>query len=174
MARPEYPCGVISIRETEYPLTVDDSGIFSSKIGAKQYHARTRDELHDVMMAETKRASARVSVPFTAVSQRGYDTKRVLRTGVATGIHSSNGNLLIRFDDSRHAEQMDAHRRLGTPRDFYGPDFSQEQFAELERLRRADIEASNALAAFRQEHALDLTQAVRDAVEAAVKADVSK
>jgi hypothetical protein len=164
----EYPAGEVEVRGTKYPLTVDDHGYWSTSYNRELVAAQTRDQVREILMNKTKRAAAKVEVRFSTLARPRYGGELYNRLGSATGIHSSNGNVLVRWDDARGSEQIT--ERYSS--DYFIPPLAEDEATELIALKEAAQAAVNAVSVFETSHgATRLHTAVVEAIEAAVKSD---
>lgn len=161
----KYEAGTISKHGIELPVFVDEDGNWSVTHAGRYLHSGTKDGLAAQVGKLIKTATVKVNIPFTVLSRNAFRTAVGVRRGVATGIHSANGNVLARWD-SGEAEQ------LGSVGHNYGTmgDLTPEQAAEWVRLDVAQQRAAQTLHDFERAHILSLTHAVKTAVDKAAEA----
>jgi hypothetical protein len=85
----------IEVRGTKHHVTVDESGDWCATVGKETLRSKTRSGLVDKLRELTAKAAVTIEIPFLLVNggSRGDRPAR----GVVTGIHSGNGNMLIRW-----------------------------------------------------------------------------
>jgi hypothetical protein len=173
MAYNEYPAGEIEVRGTKYPVTVSDHGIWSTDYNSTRLAGSTKEDLRIQLMSLTKRAAAKVEVRFSVLATRKYAPRGELynRLGTATGLHSANGNILVRWDDDTKADQISERYTS----EYFTPPLGEAEAGELIALREAEIAARNAVSQFGKAHGITrLHDAVVKAIETAVAADDSQ
>jgi len=145
----------IRVRGQKYTVQLDEGGVFHaySDAGIEAATSETRRGLLDALTKQTKVAAATVSVPITRLA----DGKA--RHGVATGIHASTRNILVRWDDGER-EQLRSVRT-----DILGG-MTADEGAEWASLVEAQNAAGRAIYAFRQAHKIDLFAELRAAIAA--------
>lgn len=95
-----------TVNGVEWAITFDDStGQFKAEAdGYSPIRTDTYMALAPRMKDKTRRAAAKVEVPYMRVAASARTgSYRVIR-GVATGIHSGNGNVI--FNEGKGAEQL--------------------------------------------------------------------
>lgn len=162
MSYAEYPAGKVTVQNTSYDIYVTDTGTFLTYFDGNRLHAESRAKVVEQLTKEAKKKTAKVAVPFTTIGWKG--SKPVIQRGIATGIHSSNHNVLVRWVDTGKTEQVD---RYGG-REYMGELTTRdaEIWTELIEARQA---AQKALDTFQKEHKLNLRDAVAAELEKAVK-----
>jgi hypothetical protein len=102
---PNYDAGMVSHNGQSYPVTVDDTGTWHTveNFGGYRLSANTKDALTEKIGRAVKTTAVKVTVPFCTV----YKGK--LRYGTATGIHSTNGNVLVTWSDGAKEQIRDAY-----------------------------------------------------------------
>jgi hypothetical protein len=88
-------------REVEW--TVDGAGIFCAEMAGEKYRSETLRELAASLRSNANKTP--LNIPFVKASQSWDDDCLGLRTGLITGRHSGNGNLLVKWDDDGSSEQ---------------------------------------------------------------------
>lgn len=152
----KYAAGSVEKNGITVPIFVDDAGHWTAEIGGGVW-AANRDQLALKIAAQTKKATAKVSVPFTrATDGTGWGASRIaVADGVATGFHSANGNILVTWTESGTKEQFKGGNTM-RPLDA-------DQKAEFVRLAKAVQDAQKALREFDDSHKIDLRKAVEEA-----------
>lgn len=165
------PGAGVEVRGTNYPVYADARGTLGAVMGGTEYVGSSMDTLRTYMMAASRRQQVKVSVPFSKLITGTYDPERAtVQHGVATGIHASSGNVLIRWQDGK-TEQASGYSGYMQP-------LSQDESSEYIRLHQAKAAANKALSQFEEAHELrsgkngqskGLPNAVRAAIETAQK-----
>lgn len=159
-----YPAGSITKNNTEVPIFVDDQGLWKAEHGGRSLSADTRDKLESKIATATKRTTRAVTVPVTQVKYpgNGYDGGISYKRGVATGIHSSNGNVLMTWTvrGTEVKEQLTTH---GYGTHFLG-NVSEGELSEFNQLCIDLVKAQKAHRAFLRKHEIN----VKDVVVAAL------
>jgi len=157
MSEQYHDAGELIVKGVRHQIKVGNDGKWHSWPGGEQVTAETREGLAKAIDRHTRKSVATIAVPFTQLSgQRA-------RHGVATGIHSRTGAVLVRWDDGE-TEQL--HR-------YYGSDkivtrLSDEDHAEW-LAKREQYEAQGRwLKQFQDSRELRLENAVRVALDKAV------
>jgi len=145
--------GKIRVRDAEYEVDITLDGIFWVVVNNEKLSDSSLEGLRKKMIVATKRPAAKVSVPF--VSVEGV-------RGVATGIHGSTRNILVRWENGK-TEQLNHWSGLILD------DLTPQENEERHDLRARYDNASKALKKFQSDHRFDLLRAVQDAVQIAVK-----
>ena len=91
------------IRGTAVDVCVSPTGWFMATLNGHAYRAQTYDELWRALLAASRKASARVEIPFVCCKL----SEATVTTGVLTGRHARTRRLLVRWDDARGAMQVD-------------------------------------------------------------------
>lgn len=99
----EYKAGLVKHAGEWFKLRVDDDGNWLTEMDDRDLKHPTRAALLaeiDRVMRIKKKA---VNIPFTKVESKnnGYVN---LKHGVATGVHSGTGNLLVAWDDGSNGQ----------------------------------------------------------------------
>lgn len=123
----KYAAGSIEKNGVEVDLFVDDEGRWLAEVAGKNLVFPARDKLVDAIGRATKRVSAKVEIAFFKVTSHNGNVR--IREGVATGIHSGNGNLLVTWKSGNVKEQI----RTGFADDFFSERVHAEQCAKLLR-----------------------------------------
>lgn len=156
-----HPAGIITIRNRDFPVTVDDSGTWRAEFDGGVLTSGTKENLRAALQRAINRKSVKVAVPFSIISRTVGGGGVQVRTGVATGIHAKNNSLLVRWDDNGKADQL-------TPYSTYLIALTPAERAEWRTLHTAAFDAKRALAEFERDHALNLRNAVQDEITKAV------
>jgi hypothetical protein len=161
-ARPynqRWPAGTIEVRGTKIPVFVDgtDSPTWYATVGDKEVTGNSKENLRTRAMTETKKAAAKVSVPFTAIRYPWRDKDGQAVPGEATGIHAGTGKVLIHWPRSGKREQTDGGRYQN---EMYFRPLSDEEAAEVIRLHEARREAQEAFAEYTKPRLIALKDAV--------------
>lgn len=163
------PVGSIDVRGTKVDVfTSQDRAkgiVFTAALGPEYFSAPDFEALKRKLMNASKVKAAKVAIGFVLVGRPdwGHDDRKILH-GVATGIHGSNGNLLGKMDTDTQAGQLthvwgsDVMREL-----------NDEEMLELRRLIDVLELAERMFKAFTEEHALDVKEAVTDAIARATE-----
>lgn len=157
-----YPAGEIEANGQQVPVQVNDDGQFHADFGGKRYTAPTKDKLAPKLRAASKAHAVEVAVPFI------HDRGRGIVRGVATGLHSGNGNLLVRWPNGEKAQLTNFAAYPGTRCDLLA-DMPDDQIARWTELRKAVDDANTALYEFTKQWTLDPKAAVRAEIDKATK-----
>jgi hypothetical protein len=142
------------------PLFVNDSGIWTAKVGQADVHAETREGLRAKIQRQQRKNKVTISLPFTRLTS-SYTGKVALEDWTATGMHQGNGNVLAQNDADGSREQLTGSFREGET----FKRLTSEQKKELLSLLEAKKKADDAVAAFRKEYSLPLSKAMEKAIE---------
>ena len=152
----------LDIRGTEIIATVDDNGWFRATIHGVAARSETFEGLRAELMRLSKRAAVKLAVPFMLLRDG------TACSGVLTGRHQANGNLLVQWADHRGSQQVTRYNSAGN---IYTQPLTPEQLQEWAALSKARREANMARDAFIRTHRLHLDQIVDAAERAAEKAE---
>lgn len=152
----EYEAGTVTKNGQGIPIKVNEDGEWLAKVGNDHLRKPTRSALVSAIERLTKRAAAEVAVPFVEVSQNGDATK--FRFGVAYGVHSGTGNLLVVWKNGTKEQ----YRGSGWNTKVVPGDTSEEELWQYKELRAAVRDAERALRTWEDNHKFDL----KDSVEA--------
>lgn len=138
-----------------YEVLVDEDGRFAFYSDSIYHRADTLEGLRKL----ARRLKAKFELPFTRVNAEG------VRNGTVTGIHASNSNLLVRWDDGS-TEQIYGYSSSSGDM----PQLSHADFAAAVELLRARNEAVDRFDAFVRDHGTwkSLKQAALEAQDKAV------
>jgi transposase len=151
----------IEHRGETYPVFVDSAGRFTVEVAD---HWLSEDTYKELVRKVERLPRVKVDVPFVEVqiaSRMSYSTNRRPVRASSTGIHADGDKALVRTAGSTRPSAVSKHslQRVLT-------DLSEEEFAELERLCQAEIDASRAVDAFEKERKFDAWEATKAAVQA--------
>jgi hypothetical protein len=152
-----HEAGELTVKGVKYQISVGDDGSWNAWVGGEQVTAESRSDLERAIARQTRKATAKIAVPF---SQVGRDAR--IRDGVATGIHSRNRTVLVRWDNGE-TEQLSNYAGEKTL-----TGLTDEEKAEWSAHRQAQIETAQWLYRFEKDHEIKLSVAVREALEKAV------
>lgn len=141
----------LKIRGSEYPVSLDSSGIFSTTADDTALQAETLDKLRDQLITVT-RESRRLAIRFSRES-----AGRV-RHGTITGIHATQRAILVTWDGGAR-ETIDSYgaTRLLT-------DLAAEDEAVILGLRQAETAAREQVTKFLESRKLDGWQTAKDVI----------
>lgn len=165
-----YEAGTVTKNGVEVSVKVDSDGRWHASVGDDNLFAMTKDELVKKIDKATKKVSQSVSIPFTQVQfEQRHDGQviRKVRQGVATGIHSGNSNILVKWENGDKA-QLDRWSNGG--RDKFVP-LSPEEADEYARLYVAQVKAQRAVSEWEKAHKIDLRQKVTEALAKAASTE---
>jgi hypothetical protein len=80
----------ITVRDQKFEVEVDTYGNFTTEFNGSRISADTLSELTDKLKAAAKKATAKLSIPIVSLSGE---------RGTITGVHGSNGNLLVTWEN---------------------------------------------------------------------------
>lgn len=138
-------------------------GRFEATVGDERLTAPTWPELEKLVDRATKRVARTVKIEFTRVTQRVEHSTNVVTVvtanGVATGLHSGNGNVLAQV--AGVPVQLARYNR--NQGEFYRP-LTSDETREYWDLLNAQRAANEAVRAWRKERELDLEALVIQAL----------
>lgn len=141
----------IDVKGKKFDVCVNDEGNFFADFDYEQVSAESLKQLTDKLASRITRTK-RVNIPFCMWQQQSWtDEPGKVRTGIIFGIHGSNGNLLVKYDDEKGSEQVS-----------YGDFFDPSDTGELKRLAEAVQAAERAFSKFKDEHEIDAKTKVRE------------
>ena len=160
-----YEMHPIEVRGQKFPVRADANGTFMATAGGTTLHSPTYAGLRDKLLNLTAKAQVRLSVPFVLINAGPTGDGHV--SGIVTGIHGGNGNLLVTWTGGNRKGQKDQW----TPgySDVVFSEASAEEVARYRELRRRKAEADAVLFRFTEDRKIDLQAVVKAAVEEAVK-----
>jgi hypothetical protein len=136
--------------KVEVHTTIDHN--FAATWNNNYYSSPTWDGLRKKLLVASK--NLKIEVPFFEV--------RNAAAGVATGIHTNSGNILVRWANGKTDQLSSWLLRSGSV--LRG--LSDEEVAEFVSLKAAVVAAEGALEEFRDARDINLKQAVLDALKA--------
>lgn len=145
----------------EVPVHVNTvfGGRFEATVGDDALHADTWGELEKLVDRATKKVAKSVRVPYTRVtSQRDRNTGRYTLKGTpgeAVGLHSGNGNVLVR-SNGQSAQLSGYELRQES---IFQP-LTGAEVDEYGRLLREREDAQTAVREWENAHKIDLKEAV--------------
>jgi hypothetical protein len=141
----------IEVKGKKFDVSINDQGHFYANFDGDQVRAESLKQLTD-KLANRIAKSKRVAVPICIWERESWSDKPGrIRTGTIIGIHGSNNNLLVKFDDEPTSEQVS-----------YGDFFDPKDAKELKRLAEASVQAEQAFEEFKKEHEIDAREKVRE------------
>jgi hypothetical protein len=156
-----FDAGSITHKGVTVAIEVDGDGFWHAKVGNEYLKEETRDKLSNKIATAAKKATVNVSIPFSQLSSgQGYgyqDNYIRVRSGVATGIHSANGNVLVTWEGGTK-EQLKSGGNISVPLD----EAEKGEFLKLANEAKA---ARAALLSFIQSHELNLRDEITEAQE---------
>ena len=139
----------IEIKGRKFGVEVDqDDGKFFASLDGDRVYAPSLDELKTKLAGRLTRSKVKVSIPFVR-----WDEGKLLK-GIITGIHASNGNLLVAWDGKKGSEQEYGYKEYINP----------VVADELARLGKARDDAKQALDDLIEKHSFNGKEAVRKAM----------
>jgi hypothetical protein len=159
----DYPVGEITRNGVTVPVFAEN-GAWKAAHAGHTWRTDTWDQLVDKITRATRQTAVKVEVPVTLVVNKGVQGIKY-RRGTATGIHGSNGNVLVTWHSSRGdvKEQV----TTWTNNNLYFGDVPDEVLSEYGDLVRVTAEAFKAEDEFRRKHKINLKETVEQAIEAA-------
>lgn len=124
----------LEVRGVEYTVSVDDGGYFYANDATNtQVEASTLEGLREKLMATLSRTKIKIAIPMIA-KKRSYewDGAKVYSRGTITGMHASNGNLLVTWEDGKKEQ-------------WYGTAYRPEGLAELQAALNQSLAADKVL-----------------------------
>src|SRR4029077_9471225 len=144
----------ISGKEFTYLLN-ERTGMFSTVIDGEDVERETLAKLKDVMTASCKKKD--VAVPFLVARDNWYRDKNVeIQSGIATSIHSGNGNIIAKLGGGP-PQQLSSHHWSN----YLKPDTDTEQ---LKALWQTQISAREAYEKFLGDNKIDLKAEIEAAL----------
>jgi hypothetical protein len=143
----------IEVKGKKFDVQISDTGEFVAEYEHDQVRAESLKQLTEKLASRIAR-SKRVSIPICMWEKESWSDKPgKIRTGVIIGIHGSNDNILVKFDDQPKSEQIG-----------YGNFFDPKDAKELKRLSETLTAAEDAFEKFKKKHAIDAREKVRKAL----------
>lgn len=141
----------IDVKGKKFHIFVNDEGSFFADFDGDQVRAESLKQLTDKLASRIKH-SKRVSIPICIWEKESWSDKPgKIRTGTILGIHGSNNNILVKFDDEPKSEQCG-----------YDVFFDPKDATELKRLAEALNAAETAFENFKEKHEIDAREKVRE------------
>ncbi len=136
-------------------------GRFEATVGDEQLFSPTWSGLEKLVDRATKRVSKLVNVPFTMIDFSrvkfgSHELKTIVKHGSATGLHSSNGHVLVRWDKTGDRSQLTGWRDGDTP----FRRLSQKEIEEYDVLYRASADAERRVREWEESHRIKLKDEV--------------
>ena len=145
------PLKQIDVKGKKFAVSITDKGEFVSDYEGDQVRAESLKSLTEKLAGRISR-SRRVSISVCMWEKESWhDKPGRIRTGTILGLHSSNRNLLVKFDDESKSEQIS-----------YGDFFDPKDADELKRLAEMLNAAEKAFEKFKEEHEIDAKAKVRE------------
>ncbi len=143
----------IDVKGKKFDVSISLEGKFFAEFEREQISADSLKQLTDKLASRIKK-SKRVAIPICMWEKESWNDKPGrIRTGTIIGIHASNDNILVKFDDETKSEQIS-----------YGDFFDPKDADELKRLSQALNDAETAFDEFKKEHEIDAKAKVREAL----------
>jgi hypothetical protein len=143
----------IDVKGKKFQVSISDEGKFFAEYEREQISAESLKQLTE-KLADRIKKSKRVSIPICMWEKESWNDKPgKIRTGVILGIHGSNDNILVKFDDEPKSEQVS-----------YGDFFDPKDADELKRLSETLNDAETAFQNFKKKHEIDAEEKVREAL----------
>ena len=162
MSRGEtFDAGTLRVKGVAYKIRVDDAGKWIACPGHEVVEADSRDALGKAIEQHTRKATAKIAVPFVQLLSDGARARR----GTATGLHSGRGNILVRWSNGETG-QLATYERVVH-------ELTEEQITWWIAKRQEATAALNELHAFEKAHEIKLASAVKEALNAAVSGDAA-
>jgi hypothetical protein len=154
----------VSVAGENYPVSISGDGEFVVNLGVEHGSSQiVRAASYNELVKKARKIKVPFELEFTEVRDNGA------RNGTVTGIHASNRNLLVRWQDNGKTEQIPGYQG-GTAM----PRLPAEEYQELENLIRRRNRARDELAAFIKPRAYkSLSEAARNAQSTAAGGDQS-
>jgi hypothetical protein len=147
----------------DYQIGVDEQGNFHVVVGESNFHDTTLNGLIEKIERATKIKAAKVEVKFHRLKADRYDRESTkVISGVITGVHASNNNLLVKLEGGKTEQES----RYGHGNDEAFLRLKESEIAELESLQKAKLVAEYAVNTFLKAHAFDPRAEVNKALKA--------
>lgn len=156
-----YAAGQVESHGRTVPIFVDDYGRWLATVDNMSLATSARDTLVKKINTLTRRTARKVAVRFTRLEPSASGWR--VRYGVAYGIHSGTGNVLVQWDNGVK-EQL-------RPGPNFGPDLKVEQADRWASLAQANAEAAQRLGGFEREIRGGYSWSLKTAVTQALDAD---
>jgi len=143
----------IDVKGKKFQTSISDEGEFFAEYDHEQIRAESLKQLTSKLASRIKK-SKRVAIPICMWEKESWnDEPGKIRTGTIIGIHGSNDNILVKFDDEQKSEQIS-----------YGDFFDPADADELKRLAEAVNDADQAFDEFKKRREIDAKEKVREAL----------
>lgn len=156
----QYPAGSIRVKGISHDVLVSDGGEWIAYVNGDPVRAASKDALAKAINAQTRKATAKVSVPFTQLLTSPPSAIR----GTATGLHGKSGNVLVRWQNGDTAQ----FSRWETSGVVNVNPVSDEEAAWWIARKKEYLKIARELHDFEATHKIDLRAAVADALQKAV------
>lgn len=147
-----------------HEVFIQSDGQFMIVLDGSKVTDKTYDGVVRKAQARVKLKIADFKLPFVAVEHceaiswhNGH--KPELRKGVATGLHNSNNNILVRWSDQKDAEQMSGYRH-----GMILHELSVNEEARFNKLLKTWWKAREEFIEFLAKHEIELKQEVEDGI----------
>ena len=152
--------GKLVVRRVEFEVFAEvdarrDTGEFYALHDGTRVAAESVAQLREKLLKVTAAHKAKLSIPFT----RNADGK--IRHGAVVGVHGSNENLIVQWDDTKKREQIP---KYGVTRSSFLRRLSDEETAELTALQAAHKRATDELNAFIHPRVVSLAEKTKQAI----------
>ena len=147
----------LEVRGQKFSIAVSNQGWFSALVDGHELTAETLNALRDKLIAATRKASAKLDIHFCKLMSDGK-----VVPGVVTGVHGANGNLLIRWSDTKRTVQESSWASRDEPR--VSP-LNADEVARWRQLCLNRQAAEKAIASFLGPRKLDLRKLVERAMK---------
>jgi hypothetical protein len=156
-----YPAGEITCNGVTVSVFTENGKWAADHAGAT-WRTDTWDQLVHKIGSATRKTTKKVAVPVTQVTPEGVLGIK-FRRGTATGIHGSNGNVLVTWH-MLHGDVKDQISRWGSSEVFFG-EVTDDVLEKFHTLVKAAAEAEEARHAFQSQHKINLLETVERAID---------
>lgn len=171
---PSFDAGEITTNGVSVPIQVDDYGNWTARFAGKYVSADTRDRLKGKLSRLTKATKVDVAVPVVLVKSGGPNGGAVtIRRGVLTGIHSSNGNVLVTWT-IRGQEVKEQITGLGFNDLFVTGDVKDAELSELAEIRKELAALQDRHLKWSRAREISPKEAVQAAIDARLAAETGQ
>jgi hypothetical protein len=144
----------IEVKGKKFEISINEEGQFFAEFDNEQLRAESLKQLIDKIASRISR-SKRVAIPICMWEKESWNDKPgKIRTGTIVGIHGSNNNILVKFDDEAKSQQVG-----------YGDFFDPKDADELTRLSETLTAAEKAFEEFKKGHEIDARAKVSEALD---------
>lgn len=162
---PTYEAGTVTKNGQTIPISVDEDGKWLAKVGNDRLSKDTRSALVSAIDRLTKRAAAEVAVPFVEAHSGSDEIK--FRHGVAYGIHSGSGNVMVVWKSGAKEQYRGGG---GWNTEIFAGELSDAELVEYRDLVLAARAADRALRGFKDSRKFDLKRSVEAELSKAAEA----